>query len=249
VGTLLADLPALVTVYGPAALFGLAVLETCFVTGLVVPSGMATAFATVLASAGELTFGTVALAAGSGAFTGDLIGYTIGRLGGERLRRGSGWVARTLRRHDRTTGRFVGRHPIYAVSVARLVAFARTLMPLSSGIARLPLGRFVPFDLLGIGLWLALYMGIGLLAGESWQRAGSVVGAIWLVVFTVAGVLLWIRARKRGELARPPFTELPEPHNDLPATRRPTESAHTANTTHTANTADTADTANTRTPS
>lgn len=210
-GAFLADLPALVAVYGPAALFTMAVLETCFVTGLVVPSGMATAFATVLASAGELSFATVALAAGCGAFTGDLLGYTIGRVGGERLRRGSGWVGRTLRRHDRTTGRFVGRHPIYSVTVARLVAFARTLMPLSSGIARLPLTRFVPFDLLGIALWLALYMAIGLLAGESWERAGSVIGGIWLVVFTVAGALLWIRARKRGELARPPYGEDPEP--------------------------------------
>lgn len=201
----LTALPELVAVYGPWVLFVLAVLETCFVTGLVVPSGLATAFATVLASRGELSFGVVALAAGSGAFLGDLIGYVIGRRGGEALRQGEGRVARTLRRHDRSTARFLGRHPVYSVTVARLVAFVRTLMPLSSGMARVPFSRFVPFDLAGIVLWLALYMGIGLLAGESWERAGSVVGGIWVVVFAVAGVLLWVRAKKRGELARPPL--------------------------------------------
>lgn len=202
----LAALPELVAVYGPWVLFALAVLETCFVTGLVVPSGMATAFATVLASTGgDLSYGVVALSAGSGAFVGDLIGYGIGRRGGEALRQGDGRVARTLRRHDRTTGRFLGRHPVYSVTVARLVAFVRTLMPLSSGMARLPLSRFVPFDLAGIVLWLGLYMGIGLLAGESWERASSVVGGVWAVVFVVAGALLWVRARTRGELARPPL--------------------------------------------
>jgi membrane-associated protein len=200
----LSTLPGLVAVYGPWVLFAMAVLETSFVTGLVVPSGMATAFATVLASAGEMSFVSVALAAGSGAFVGDLTGYFIGRRGGEALRHGRGWVARTIRRHDRSTARFMGRHPLYSVTAARLVAFVRTLMPLSSGMARLPLSRFVPFDLAGIALWLGLYMGIGLAAGESWERASSVVGGVWVLVFAVAGAALWIRARKRGELARPP---------------------------------------------
>jgi membrane protein DedA with SNARE-associated domain len=186
-------------------LFVMAVLETCFVTGLVVPSGMATAFATVLAVGGQGSLPAVAMAAGSGAFVGDLIGYGIGRRGGEALREGGGRVARALRRHDRTLGRFLGRHPLVSVTGARLVAFVRTLMPISSGMARLPLSYFVPFDIAGVVLWLALYMGIGFVAGESWERAGSIVGGVWVVVFAVAGALLWIRARRRGELARPPL--------------------------------------------
>lgn len=208
-GPFLTALPGLVEVYGPWVLFVMAVLETCFVTGLVVPSGMATAFATVLASAGQLSLASVALAASSGAFVGDLVGYAVGRIGGDRLRHGEGWVARTIRRHDRTLGRFMGRHPVYSVTGARLVAFVRTLMPMSSGMARIPLSRFVPFDLAGVALWLGLYMGIGLLAGESWQRAGSVVGGVWVVVFVLAGAALWVRARKRGELARPPLPAEP----------------------------------------
>jgi membrane protein DedA with SNARE-associated domain len=190
----------LVAVYGPGVLFVMAVLETSFVTGLVVPSGMATAFATVLSGQGGPSLGVVALAAGLGGFTGDLVGYAIGRLWGDRLRAGRGWVAGTLARHDRTLGRFMGRHPLYSVTGARLVAFVRTLMPLSSGMARLPVARFVAFDLPGVVLWLALYMGIGWLAGESWRRASSLVGAGWTVVFVVAGLLLWRRARRRGEL-------------------------------------------------
>jgi membrane protein DedA with SNARE-associated domain len=131
---------------------------------------------------------------------GDLTGYAIGRASGERLREGGGRVARTLRRHDRTLGRFLGRHPVFSVTGARLVAFVRTLMPISSGMARLPVSQFVLFDIPGVLLWLALYMGIGWLAGESWRTVSSLVGAGWALIFAVVGGLLWIRARRRGEL-------------------------------------------------
>lgn len=195
-------LPELVALYGPWVLFVLAVLETSFVTGLVVPSGMATAFATVLAQAGELGYVEVALAAGLGGWAGDMLGYGIGRRGGERLREGRGWVARALRRHDRRLGSFLGRHPLYSVTLARLVAFVRTLMPMSSGMARVPARRFVTYDVPGVVLWVALYMGIGLAAGRSWETVSSVVGVGWATLFAVAGAILWLRARRRGEIPR-----------------------------------------------
>ncbi len=49
--------------YGPALLFLLAALETSFVTGLVVPAGVAVSVATVLAMEGTLELHQVAAAA------------------------------------------------------------------------------------------------------------------------------------------------------------------------------------------
>lgn len=187
----------LVVVHGPWLLFVLAVLETCFVTGLVVPSGMATAAATAIVGGSGLALVPIALAAGSGALTGDLLGYAIGRWSGERLRAGDGWIGRTLRRHERDAGRWLGRHPIYSVTVARWVSFVRTLMPMSAGIARLPVPVFVTFVVPGVLGWLALYMGIGVLAGESWQRVGTIVGGGWTVVFVLVGAVWYLRWRRR----------------------------------------------------
>ena len=65
--------------YGPWLLFVLAVLETCFVTGLVVPSGVATSVATVLALEGHLTLVPVLLAAGAGGAVGDSLGFWVAR--------------------------------------------------------------------------------------------------------------------------------------------------------------------------
>lgn len=191
-------LPGLVEIYGPWVLALMAFLETCFVTGIVVPSGVATAFATALALQGQMTLPVVALAAVGGGFAGDVTGYWIGRRGGERLREGRGMAARALVRHDATTGRFLSGHPFFSVTVARLVAFVRTVMPVASGVARVPFPVFLLYEIPGLLAWAALYMGIGLVAGESWERASSLVGGGWALVFAVAGVVIWFRSRRSG---------------------------------------------------
>ncbi len=194
--TFFRQLPALVEVYGPWLLAALAFLETVFVTGLVVPSGVATAFATALALDGQMGLASVALAAVGGGFAGDVGGYWIGRRTGEALRGGHGFAARALARHDATTGRFLSGHPIYSVTVARLVAFARTVMPVASGAAGVPFAVFLLYEIPGLLAWAALYMGIGFVAGESWERASSVVGGGWALIFLVVGAVLWLRRRR-----------------------------------------------------
>ena len=173
----MSDVLGLIEVYGPGVLALLAFLETCFVTGIVVPSGMATAFATVLVLNGRLEFAPVAFAAVGGGFAGDVTGYWIGRRGGERLREGRGMAARALARHDGSSGRFLSGHPVFSVTVARLVAFVRTVMPVASGVARIPFGIYLAYEIPGLLAWAALYMGIGVLAGESWELASSIVVA------------------------------------------------------------------------
>lgn len=183
--------------WGPWALFGLAVLETSFVTGLVVPSGMAGAFAAAVSRDDPVTLTAVAAALVAGGWLGDALGYGIGRWTGPRLLDDPGWTGRVMRRHRVTAGRFLGSHPLYSVTVARLVSFVRTLMPLSAGMSGMRPVAYFTFELPGVLLWTALYMGIGIVAGESWQVASSAVGAGWLAVFAVAGAVLWLRTRVR----------------------------------------------------
>lgn len=199
-GALLAQI---LDTWGPGALFVLAVLETSFVTGLVVPSGTAAAFAAAVSRDDPATLVAIAVATVSGGWVGDAVGYGIGRWGGPRLKEGSGWTGKVLRRHQATTGRFLGRHPAYSVTVARLVSFVRTLMPLSAGMSGMRVATYFTFEFPGVVLWTVLYVGIGVLAGESWQLVSSLVGAGWLALFAAAGVVLWIRAKRPGRGVRP----------------------------------------------
>lgn len=195
-------LQQLVADHGSWALFVLAILETSFVTGLVVPSGTAAAFAAGVSRDDPTILVTILVFTAAGGWVGDLIGYAIGRVGGPRLVEGRGWAGRVVRRHLATTGRFLGRHPVYSVTVARLVSFVRTVMPLSAGISGMSPGTYLAFELPGVILWAGLYVGVGVLAGESWQLASSIVGGGWLALFAVAGAVLWFRTRNRGRKAR-----------------------------------------------
>ncbi|HSM05251.1 MAG TPA: DedA family protein [Longimicrobiales bacterium] len=184
--------------YGLWSLFGLAILETCFVTGLVVPSGTAAAFVAAVGGGDPVDLFPVVLAITAGGWIGDWVGYGIGRAAGPSLLERPGWVGGTLRRHRATAGRFLDRHPFYSVTVARLVSFVRTLMPMSAGMSRIGPFTYFVFELPGVVAWAVLYVGVGYLAGESWQFVTSLVGVGWLVLFGVVGGLLWLRARRRG---------------------------------------------------
>lgn len=204
---LLPDLLELLSEHGLWLLFLLAVAETSFVTGLVVPSGLATSAATVLALEGVLPLPAVAVVAAAGGWCGDVIGYWVGRLGRARIEASSRPWARSLRGGDVRAARFFGRHPAFSVSLARLVSFVRTLMPMAAGMSGMGQRRFLLYEAPGLAGWLAIYVGIGVLAEESWEAATRVVGLGWTVVFVVVGLVLWFgRARKRaaGRAGRSP---------------------------------------------
>ena len=197
----LAQLIQLLATYGPWLLFVLAVLETSFVTGLVVPSGVATSAATVLALEGEVELAPFVMAAVSGGAVGDSVGFFIGRAWGQRLLDGDGYWARLARRH-RDAMDLLGRHPFYSVTVARLVSFVRTLMPMAAGMSGITYRRYLPFEVMGVLGWGALYVAIGLAARESWVLATRLVGWGGTVVFVVMAVVFVHLVRRRRRASR-----------------------------------------------
>jgi len=161
----------------------------------VVPSGTVAAMAVAIADQTGASIWPIAIATVTGGFVGDLTGYGIGRRAGERLREGDGWSARTLRKYESTAGRILGGHPVYSVTVARIVSFVRTIMPLNAGMSRIPFVKFVVLEVPGLLAWAVLYLSIGLLAGRSWALVSSLVGTGWLLLFCAVGAIYWWRAR------------------------------------------------------
>lgn len=213
-----ADLASLLAALGPWLILVMAVAETAFITGLVVPAGVATALGAFLAAEGALGLWGVAGAAAAGAVLGDGAGFWLGRRYGRRLLDGDGALRNLARRHEPRAARLFGRHPLYAVSFARLVSFVRTLMPWMAGMSGIRYPRFLAYDLLGVGGWAAMYVGAGFLAGRSWRWVSGVLGTGWTVLFLAVGLGLWLRARRRtlrdpaaARVAPPPAGTAPTP--------------------------------------
>ena len=182
--------------YGPWLLFVLAFLETCFVAGLVVPSGVATSVATVLALQGRLELGPVIVAAGVGGAVGDSVGFWIGHWWGERILRGEGVWARRIAAKQAGLGVLYRGHPLYSVTVARLISFVRTLMPMVAGMSGLKYQRYLPYELVGLVGWVIIYVSIGVLARDGWELATQLVGVGGAVAFAGAGLAIWIGMRR-----------------------------------------------------
>ncbi len=191
----------LLVAYGPALLFTLAVLETSFVTGLFVPSGVATSLATVLALQGRVELVPMIVAATVGGAVGDSIGFWVGRRAGERALLGDGRWARRIAPGRAALERLYGKHPVYSVTVARLISFVRTMMPMAAGMSGLPYRTYLLYELVGLVGWTAMYVAIGVLARESWGVVTQLVGVGGTAVFAVVGVSIWIFMKRSDEVA------------------------------------------------
>lgn len=189
----------LVTVHGPWVIFALAVLETSFVTGLLVPSGLATAIATGIALEEGASVVPVALAALAGGAIGDSCGFWVGRAGRRRWVEGPGTFARRVRFVRERSGAYLSGRPFLSVTLARVVSFVRTVMPMAAGMSGFPYLRFLPYDLLGVSVWCLLYVAMGAGAGEGWMW---VIRLLDLWALAVAGlalvVALWLLVRRRA---------------------------------------------------
>jgi len=108
------------------------------------------------------------VAATVGGAVGDPIGFWVGRRAGERALLGDGRWARRIAPGRAALERLYGKHPVYSVTVARLISFVRTMMPMAAGMSGLPYRTYLLYELVGLVVWTAMYVAIGVLARESW---------------------------------------------------------------------------------
>ncbi len=189
--------PDLLLVVGPGLLLVMAMAETSVPAGLLVPAGVALALGAFLASQGYLSLPWVVVAAGVGGLVGDSLGFWLGRKGFSRLLDSRGAAARMARRYEGLAARMYRRSPIVSVTLARTISFVRTLMPASAGMSGMTWPRFLVFDLLGVLAWLALYTAVGILAGESWKVASTLLGTGWAALLAGVALGAWILSRLR----------------------------------------------------
>ena len=174
---------------------GLAFLETGAFVGLLAPGETTIIVGGVVAGQGEIDIVALIALVWACAVAGDLTSFYLGRrLGREFLEQHGGRVSITPERLVKVEG-FFERHGGKAILLGRFVGVIRAIAPFLAGSSGMPLRRFLPYDVIGAGLWGTTFCLLGYLF---WQSFGTVLdyaktGALALGTTIVAiTAILWL---------------------------------------------------------
>jgi membrane protein DedA with SNARE-associated domain len=148
-----------------------------------------------LSSQGGAGFGATVAAGSAGSLAGAVFWYAVGRaVSHDRLCRWvdahGTWLAMTPADVHGATEWF-RRHGPASVFIGRLVPFARSLVSVPAGFARMPLPLFLALSALGTTLWTAGLTYAGLVLGSEFKQVEQYIGPVstTIVIAAVAAYL------------------------------------------------------------
>jgi membrane protein DedA with SNARE-associated domain/membrane-associated phospholipid phosphatase len=181
----------------------MAFAETGAFIGLIAPGETVILVGGVVAGQGQINIFALIAIVWFCAVSGDLTSFMLGRrLGREFLEKHGPRFKIT---HERllTVEQFFNRHGGKAILIGRFVGLVRAIAPFLAGSSGMPLRRFLPYDVIGAGLWGTTFC---LLGYVFWQSFGTVAdyasrGALALgtVIVVVVGVVTAYRFLRVAE--------------------------------------------------
>jgi undecaprenyl-diphosphatase len=181
----------------------LAFLETGAFVGFVAPGETAVIVGGLVAGQGRISLFVLIAITWACAVAGDLTSFTLGR------RLGRAWLLRHGERLHITEDKlekvegFFDRRGGATILIGRFIGFVRPLAPFLAGAARLPLRRFLPYDVLGAGAWTATFATLGFVFWHSFSTLTKYVSrglfAFGSFVVVVAGLVWLVRLRRDPE--------------------------------------------------
>ena len=181
----------------------LAFLETGAFNGLVAPGETTVIVGGVVAGQGEISLFVLIAITWACAVAGDICSYVLGR------RLGRAWLLRHGERvkiteeNLRRVEVFFDRRGGTTILVGRFIGFVRALAPFIAGASKMPLRKFLPYDVLGAGAWAATFSILGYVFWQSFDRLTQYVSrglfAFATVIVVVAALVGLVRLRRDPE--------------------------------------------------
>ena len=181
--------------YWTYVLVGLmAFLETGAFVGLVAPGETTVIVGCVIAGQGEISLlpliGLVWLCS----VLGDTTSFFIGRRLGRDFMLRHGPKIRIDEKRLEQVESYFERHGGKTILIGRFIGLVRAVSPFVAGSSGLRYRRFLPFSVIGCGLWSTLFCALGFVFYRSFDRVTAVAGkatlAFGITVAVIAGVVL-----------------------------------------------------------
>jgi membrane protein DedA with SNARE-associated domain/membrane-associated phospholipid phosphatase len=182
----------------------LAFLETGAFIGLIAPGETTVIVGGLVAGQGRISLMVLIAIVWACAVLGDVTSYTLGR------RLGRGFLVRHGARVKITEERlqqveaFFERRGGMTILIGRFIGLVRAIAPFIAGASRMPLRKFLPYDVLGAGLWATTFCLLGYVFWRSFDKLTAWVSrglfAFGLVVAVVVAIVFLIRVQRSPEL-------------------------------------------------
>jgi membrane protein DedA with SNARE-associated domain/membrane-associated phospholipid phosphatase len=181
----------------------LAFLETGAFIGLVAPGESAVLIGGVVAGQGRISIVLLVGIVWACAVLGDLTSYTLGRRLGRSFLSRHGPRLKITEERLRYVEGFFDRRGGVTILIGRFIGLVRAIAPFIAGASRMELRKFVPYDVLGAGLWSALFCLLGYLFWRSLSQVEAYIGrgAAAFTVLVVVGLAIWLAVRYRRDEA------------------------------------------------
>jgi membrane protein DedA with SNARE-associated domain/membrane-associated phospholipid phosphatase len=187
----------------------LAFLETGAFIGLIAPGETAMLLGGLVAGQGQIDVITLIAIAWACAVAGDLTSFALGRrLGRAFLVRHGPKVHITEERLHTVEG-FFARHGGKAILIGRFVGLVRAIAPFLAGSSGVPLRRFVPYDVIGAGLWSSTFIVLGYIFWQSFstlvdyaKKGAFALSAVITLVVAIVWAMRWVRVPEHRDQAR-----------------------------------------------
>jgi membrane protein DedA with SNARE-associated domain/membrane-associated phospholipid phosphatase len=168
----------------------LAFLETGAFVGLVFPGETAVILGGAVAGQGDTSIVVTIAVVWFCAWGGDTCSFLIGqRLGRGFVLEYGPRVRITHERFEQVESYFE-RHGGKTILIGRFIGLVRALAPFVAGSSRMRYRDFVPFSILGTGLWAATFCLLGYVLSNSLNKASEIAGRGIFVFGLVVGVVV-----------------------------------------------------------
>ena len=186
------------------ALVGLlAFLETGAFVGLVAPGETTVIVGGVIAGQGEIELIPLLGLVWVCCVLGDTTSFFIGRRLGRDFIVKHGPRFKIDENRLRQVESYFQRHGGKTILIGRFIGLVRALSPFIAGSSGLTYRRFVPFSVIGCGLWASLFTVLGFVFYRSFDRvagtAGKATFAFGVTVAVIVGVVYVVRRLRKEE--------------------------------------------------
>lgn len=179
-------------------LFLIIFIETGLVITPFLPGDSMLFAAGALSGIGSMNIFTLLIVAYLAAVLGDTANYFIGKKIGKKILEKEK-VRFINKDYLIKAQKFYEKHGSMTIVIARFIPIIRTFAPFVAGIGEMNYTKFIPYNILGGGLWVSLFLGVGFFFGNLSfiQTHFSYVLIAIIIISLLPGVIVFIKEKRK----------------------------------------------------